>query len=97
MKVQDIAQKASSILESNGVKKAALFGSYSRGTQNSDSDSDIDILVELGKRMSLLDYVGLKLDLEDSLGKKVDLVQYKTIKPSLRKFILKDEKVFYQI
>ncbi|OGK14393.1 hypothetical protein A3A93_00390 [Candidatus Roizmanbacteria bacterium RIFCSPLOWO2_01_FULL_38_12] len=77
-----------------GIKKAAVFGSYARG-DNKD-DSDIDILVQLGKSMSLFDFVGLKLDLEDKLGTKVDLVQYKTIKPSIKDYILKDEVIFYQ-
>ena len=71
-----------------------MFGSYARG-DNKD-DSDIDILVQLGKSMSLFDFVGLKLDLEDKLGTKVDLVQYKTIKPSIKDYILKDEVIFYQ-
>lgn len=91
---QDLHLKTKSILSSYGVKKAAVFGSYARGTHK--KESDIDILVELGKAMSLLDFVGLKLDLEDKLGSKVDLVQYKTIKPSLRDYILRDETVFYQ-
>jgi len=77
-----------------GVKKAALFGSYARGQQN--QKSDYDILVELGKKMSLLDFIGLKQDLEAVLGKKVDLVQYKKIKPSLKESILGSERVFFQ-
>ena len=95
MGIKRVTNKTSGILFSYGVKKAALFGSYARNQQT--KESDIDILVELGnKKLSLLDYVGLKLDLEKSLGRKVDLVQYKTIKPSLKTFILKDERVFYQ-
>ena len=93
MNIQDISEKTTSTLKSYGIKKAAIFGSQSKKTAN--QESDIDILVELGKKMSLLDFVGLKLDLEDKLGKKVDLVQYKTIKPSLQEYILNDEKVFF--
>ncbi|HRN70539.1 MAG TPA: nucleotidyltransferase family protein [Candidatus Woesebacteria bacterium] len=96
MNIQNITNKTSHILSSYGVRKAALFGSYARNQQN--LKSDIDILVELGdKELSLLDFIGLKLDLEDSLGKKVDVVQYKTLKPSLRSYILKDEHIFYQV
>jgi predicted nucleotidyltransferase len=93
MTALDLHTSTSPILSSYGVKKAAVFGSYARGSQT--SKSDIDILVELGKAISLLDFVGLKLDLEEKLGKKVDLVQYKTIKPSLKKYILADEQVFF--
>ena len=91
---QYLSDQTNSILSSYGVKKAAVFGSYARNTQT--NESDIDILVELGRKMSLLDFVGLKLDLEDKLNKKVDLVQYKTLKPSIKDFILKDQSVFYQ-
>ncbi|MBU0579466.1 nucleotidyltransferase family protein [Patescibacteria group bacterium] len=91
---QYLHDQTNSILFSYGVKKAAVFGSYARGSQT--DESDIDILVELGKKMSLLDFVGLKLDLEDKLNKKVDLLQYKTLKPSIKDFILKDQLVFYQ-
>ena len=94
METRDLCDQTGPILSAYGVKKAAVFGSYSRGDQR--ASSDVDILVELGRRMSLLDFVGLKLELEEKLGKKVDLVQYKTIKPSMRKSILGGELVFYQ-
>ena len=94
MQTNNLYQNTKDIFSQYGVKKAAVFGSYARG-DNKD-DSDIDILVQLGKSMSLFDFVGLKLDLEDKLGTKVDLVQYKTIKPSIKDYILKDEVIFYQ-
>ncbi|MDA1079611.1 MAG: nucleotidyltransferase family protein [bacterium] len=95
MKIGTLSDQTSSIFSQYGVKKAAVFGSQVRGTET--KSSDIDILVELGKEMSLLDFVGLKLDLEDKLGKKVDLVQYKQIKNSLKPYILGTEQVFYQL
>lgn len=91
---QYLNDQTNSVLSSYGVKRAAVFGSYARRSQT--NKSDIDILVELGEKMSLLDFVGLKLDLEDKLKKSVDLVQYKTLKPSIKDFILKDQLVFYQ-
>ena len=54
-------------------------------------DSDIDILVEIESRMSLLDFVGLKLELEEALGKPVDLGEYSEIKPIIKKQILEEE------
>lgn len=41
--------------------------------------------------MSLLDFVGLKIELEEALGRKVDLVEYDTIKPLLKEKIMKDQ------
>ena len=40
------------IARSYGVKKIYLFGSYAKG--NANENSDIDLLVEKGKPMSLL-------------------------------------------
>ena len=49
------------------------------------------MLVETKKSMSLFDFVGLKLALESRLKKKIDLVEYKAIKPLLKRSILKEE------
>jgi predicted nucleotidyltransferase len=40
---------------------------------------------------SLLDFVGLKIEIEEALGRKVDLVEYDTIKPLLKDRILREE------
>ncbi len=57
--------------------------------------SDIDILVEMGEDISLLDFVALKLKSEETLGRKVDLVEHGTIKPRLRERILKEQVVMF--
>lgn len=84
-----IQKKILPILERYGVIKASLFGSLAR--DEATEDSDIDLLVEIKKNISLFDFIGLKLDLEEALGKKVDLVEFKAIKPLLREYILKDQ------
>jgi len=43
--------------------------------------------------LNLLDFVALKLELEDILGRKVDLVEFDTIKPRLKDRILKEQVV----
>jgi predicted nucleotidyltransferase len=86
MTVEEIKNIALPILKKNKVKKAALFGAMAR--QDFSDDSDVDILVELDESHSLLDMVGIKLDLEDALNRKVDLVEYETIKPALKKYLL---------
>ena len=55
------------------------------------TSSDIDILVEIKSDMSLLDYIGIKLELEEALKMKVDLVEYETIKPLIREKILNEQ------
>ena len=89
--IEEIKQKILPILQEYGVEKVALFGSCVRGEV--EEDSDIDILVEIKKDISLLDFVGLKQKIEEALGRKVDLVEYDTLKPLLRERILKEQVV----
>ncbi len=77
------------ILKKHNIRKASIFGSYARGEQK--KDSDIDILIEPARGMSLLDISGLKIELESALNRKVDIVSYKYIHPYLKESILKSE------
>ena len=71
------------------VKRIGVFGSFARGEET--PESDIDILVEISKPISLLDFSGLKIEIEEAIGKKTDLVEYETIKPLIKKNILNEE------
>ena len=88
-KIEEIKGKILSILKRYKVKRAGIFGSVVRGEEN--KKSDIDILVEIVGRMSLLDFAGLKLELEEALGQRVDLGEYSTIKPIIKEQILSEE------
>lgn len=83
---EEVQQRVKPILLKHNVIQAALFGSIVRGELK--PDSDVDILVEFGNSISLLQYVRIKLELEEKLGRKVDLVEYKAIKSSLRNYIM---------
>ena len=86
--LKKIKPKIVEILKKKGVKKAGIFGSYVRGEQK--KNSDIDILIQPTEGMGL-EFVGVKLELEDELGRKVDLITYKGIHPLIKKKILKEE------
>lgn len=88
-KIDEIKRKIEPILKRYGVKRAGIFGSVVRGEEN--EESDIDVLVEIEGRMSLLDFAGLKLELEEALGRKVDLGEYSVIKPIIKEQILSEE------
>ncbi|OGZ84320.1 MAG: hypothetical protein A2599_02095 [Candidatus Staskawiczbacteria bacterium RIFOXYD1_FULL_39_28] len=92
MSIQEIKKKISPILKKNGVKKAAIFGSYARGEEKKRSDVDILIKYKYDNK-SYFDLVGLQLELEKKLKKKVDLLTYDSIHPLLKKSILEDEKI----
>ncbi|KHO54610.1 MAG: hypothetical protein QT10_C0014G0008 [archaeon GW2011_AR19] len=89
MNIEKIKEKIIPILKKHKAIKAGIFGSYARGDYK--EKSDIDILVELNKNLSLDEVIMIKIDLEKVLKKKVDLVEYETIRPELRESILKEE------
>jgi predicted nucleotidyltransferase len=87
-----IKRRALPVLKRHDVKRAAIFGSFALGEAN--SNSDVDFLIEYkGKNKSLLDLVGLKLDLEETLARKVDVITYRSIYWRLRERILAEQVV----
>lgn len=60
------------IARRHGVLDIRVFGSVARG--DADSDSDVDLLVELEPGRSLFDLGGLLMDLRDFVGGPVDVV-----------------------
>lgn len=74
--------------EKYGVIKLEIFGSYVRAEQK--EASDIDILVEFEKPISLLQIVSLENYLSDLIGIRVDIVPKKNIRTELKEFILKE-------
>jgi hypothetical protein len=62
-----------------------VFGSTVRG--ESDTSSDVDLLVEMEPGRSLLDLVGLWQDLEELLGTHVDVLSDGGVSPHLRERI----------
>ena len=77
------------ILRKHKVKRASLFGSVIRG--EATEESDIDLLVEFEGEKSLLDLVGLKIELEEILG-KVDVLTSKSLHPLLKEKILGEQE-----
>ena len=95
MTVEEIREKIVPILKRHGVKKAGVFGSVVKGEAR--GRSDVDVLVEIGrKRVSLLDFAELELELEDDLGRRVDLGEYRAIKPLVKERILGEEVRIYE-
>lgn len=87
--VASLADQMRPILARYGVVRAGVFGSYARGDET--VESDLDLLVEFPAGASLLDLVGLELELREELGVHVDANTYRAIHPLLRDRILEDE------
>ena len=82
------------IAKQYGVKKVALFGSYSTGKQT--SDSDIDLLIDKGEIKGLVMFNGFINSLQDRLNKEVDILTYTSLERSLIKDSVRDGIVLYE-
>jgi uncharacterized protein len=87
--IKEIKKKIVPLLKKNKIVRAGIFGSYARGEQK--KNSDIDILIKPTRKMSLFDFAGIKLEIEDKLGNKIDIVSYRAIHPKLKRQILREE------
>ena len=87
--LDEIKHKALPFLQQAGVTRSSIFGSFARGEQT--KQSDIDILVELPKDKSLLDLIGLEMNLKTALGRNVDLTTYRSISPYLQSYIQQNQ------
>jgi len=76
-------------LKSHDVVRAAVFGSYARGEEN--LKSDLDVLVKFKGSKSLLDLVGLELDLKDKLKIDVDVLTYGSINHLIKDRVLSEQ------
>jgi len=76
------------ILKKKGVLRSAFFGSTARG--DAKKGSDIDLLIEPARGMTLYDMIDLKELLERAVKKDIDLVTYRSLSPFLRKSVMRD-------
>lgn len=86
-KIKKVVEKILPVLKKYKVKRAGLFGSYVREKQT--KNSDVDILIEF--EGSLLDLIGMEIELKKMLKRKIDLLTYKGISHLLKKQILDEE------
>ncbi|MEW6408575.1 MAG: nucleotidyltransferase family protein [Nitrospirota bacterium] len=85
---ETLAKHKNKLYEKYSVTEIGIFGSYVREEQK--ETSDVDILVEFEKPVSLLQIVSLENYLSDVLGVKIDVVPKKNIRKELKEYILKE-------
>jgi len=83
--------KIISILRRHGIKKILVFGSYARN--EATPNSDLDLIVKFPKGISLLDHVGIELELAEALDMKIDLLSQNGISPYMKDQILREAAV----
>lgn len=94
-KMKDLQEIKATLNEHLGVLKdnysvsnLAVFGSYVRGEQT--GNSDLDLLVEFIRPVSLFTLIDLEEYLSNILGIKVDVVPRDGIKPTFRDSIISE-------
>ena len=87
--IKDIIRQQRGVLRDQyGVAVVAIFGSYVRVEQK--MESDVDLLVEVLRPVSLLELAGAEIYLSEILGTRVDLVPKRSIREELKAAILEE-------
>jgi len=78
------------------VAKAWIFGSFARNQASYDSDLDVLVQFVRPNKLDILDYVGMKQDLEKLSGRQVDLVEEASLTPEMKHWIEQDKILVYE-
>ncbi len=95
MSKEEIIDIIKTYLAKKPIEWAGIFGSFARNEMTQDSDIDIVVHFIPGAKVSLVDYVRYKQELEELTNRKVDLVTYKYLRPKLKSYIDKDLHIIY--
>jgi predicted nucleotidyltransferase len=87
--VREIITKHREVIKDKyGIAIVGIFGSYVRGDQ--EQQSDIDLLADVLRPISLIEMVGAEIYLSEALKIKVDLVPKRSVREELRDDIFEE-------
>ena len=96
---QELILKLNGIFERYPIKRAALFGSYSRGEQT--NESDLDLLIEIDQTSELPDIIYVIWDeVEQNTTIKTDIMTFKALGRApnvIRERILREMRNIYEV
>jgi hypothetical protein len=88
-RVLSLIQARQDHIRTFGVRRLGLFGSFARGQQ--DRDSDIDVLVEFEPGRKTFDnFIQLAFFLEELFERRVELVTTEALSPYLGPHIMRE-------
>jgi uncharacterized protein len=70
------------------IRSLAIFGSVAR--DEATADSDLDVLVEFDRPISLSGFLALEAELAELAGRHVDLVTLRALKPFIGQHVLSE-------
>ena len=92
--IQQIQTICTNVFRNFDIEYCYLFGSYAKGTAN--ENSDIDLLIEKGKPLSLLKLSGFRQDVQAAMNLSVDVVTTTGIAPDFMEAIAGTEVLLYE-
>lgn len=98
MEKQDIQRQLLATLKKSpyrgNIRRISLFGSHIHGKAN--KLSDIDLLIETKKPMSIFKLVQIERIFSEALGRKVDLCTPKSLSKYFRADVLKEAQPIFE-
>lgn len=89
--ILDLIDERKSDINKLGITRVGLFGSFSRGDQN--QNSDIDLLIEFDKNKknfrNYMDFIDLA---ENLFGREVEVVTPESLSPYIAPYVKKEVK-----
>lgn len=85
-----IVKQHAEVIRARGVTHLALFGSLARGDAGNQSDVDVVVDIEPGRKFSLIDLASLRVFLSDILACEADVVIREDLRPRFREEIERD-------
>mgnify|MGYP000471628457 CR=1 FL=1 len=87
--ILSVIKKSQDKIESFGVKRLGLFGSFARKEQTLESDIDLLVEFEEGKK-NFDNFIHLAFLLEDLLGHRIELVTPESLNSYIKPRIIKE-------
>ena len=94
--VQQMVPKIQDFFANQPIRKAWLFGSFSRGEERPDSDVDILVEYENSDEISLFTISRMNNSLKKILNRNVDLVEEGCLLPFAVESVYKDRILIYE-
>ncbi|KXK01231.1 MAG: putative nucleotidyltransferase [Acidobacteria bacterium OLB17] len=94
MDLEPVLNKLRQLCDVKDVAMLGVFGSAARGEDT--ADSDIDLLVRLGRPVGFVEFIALEDTFKEIFGRNVDLATEASLHPLIRKNVLADLKVIYE-
>ena len=77
-------------LRAQGIRRAGIFGSVSRGESRADSDLDVLIEIDRAHHLNVFEFVGIKRAVAELFRGRVDVVNAATLKSGIGRSLRRD-------